>query len=275
MFMTAFRLYRLGCLDGHVPLSLLHAKYFSNLAPSGTGLTSQSDQCGGFWSLGGKYFCTDCVRRYRGPSGCYFILDSFRSGLPSVQLNVTKIGKGDGSDAIMKVYYGYGGRNHLKDIIFTEKSQLYTPVGSMLMIELRLLSSPAPEVSFSFDYKTTGPMPATTGGCGGLVSDSGFISSPGYPNQIMMSDNCVWMFQAGSGLSPSVETVQSDLSDFTGAYALVEIRDGMAGVDPIIAVLNGSRPDRFRGSTRNLFVRYFSQREKNKVGFAARFTSIR
>ncbi|TPP57601.1 hypothetical protein FGIG_02030 [Fasciola gigantica] len=238
-----------------------------NRVPLWFPLLHLGDQCGGFWSLGGKYFCTDCVRRYRGPSGCYFILDSFRSGLPSVQLNVTKIGKGDGSDAIMKVYYGYGGRNQLKDIIFSEKSQLYTPIGSMLMIELRLLSSPAPEVSFSFDFKTSG--------CGGLVSDSGFISSPGYPNRIMMSDNCVWMFQAGSGLSPSVETVQIDLSDFTGAYALVEIRDGMAGVDPVIAVLNGSRPDRFRGSTRNLFVRYFSQREQNKIGFAARFTSIR
>lgn len=42
--------------------------------------------------------------------------------------------------------------------------------------------------------------------------DSGFIYSPGYPNEVIREDNCVWVFYATSGLRPSLEIVRSEVN---------------------------------------------------------------
>lgn len=69
-------------------------------------------------------------------------------------LTKNKLGDGKGTQATIKVYDGARGRNTLLDVIINTKSQLYTPVGSMVMIELRLLGAPPPEVLFSFAFQT-------------------------------------------------------------------------------------------------------------------------
>ncbi|VDP70195.1 unnamed protein product [Echinostoma caproni] len=224
------------------------------------------DKCGGVWEAGGAYMCNDCVRRYIAPSTCTYILNSYTAGAPSLQLNITKLGKGDGSDVVLRVFDGARGRNTLLETINKNHTKLYTPVGSTIIIELRLLTMPIPEVSFSFLFQTSG--------CGGVILDSGFIFNPGYPDGINDEDNCVWIFYASSGLSPSIEILRSELSDSSGVCADVEVRDGESGVHPMIALLNGTDIRRYKGSSRNLWIRYTSYKSSHSYGFVGRLTSV-
>nr|VZI15898.1 unnamed protein product [Spirometra erinaceieuropaei] len=113
--------------------------------------------------------------------------------------------------------------------------------------------------------------------CSGRIkSDSGTITSPGYPNDYPPNRECIWRIQVPAGFSIALTFKTFELEDSWGcSNDYVEIYDGLTANSPRLRRLCGSTVPKPVWSTNNtLILRFLSDDRVQGQGFEINFEKV-
>ncbi|NP_001034901.1 bone morphogenetic protein 1b precursor [Danio rerio] len=110
--------------------------------------------------------------------------------------------------------------------------------------------------------------------CGGEVRrDSGQIESPNYPDDYRPNKACIWKIVVPEGFHVGLVFQSFEIEKHDNcAYDYLEVRDGDSESSPLLGRFCGyEKPDDFKSSSNQLWMKFVSDGSVNKAGFAANF----
>ncbi|XP_056323116.1 bone morphogenetic protein 1b isoform X1 [Danio aesculapii] len=110
--------------------------------------------------------------------------------------------------------------------------------------------------------------------CGGEVRrDSGQIESPNYPDDYRPNKACTWKIVVPEGFHVGLVFQSFEIEKHDNcAYDYLEVRDGDSESSPLLGRFCGyEKPDDFKSSSNQLWMKFVSDGSVNKAGFAANF----
>ena len=110
--------------------------------------------------------------------------------------------------------------------------------------------------------------------CGGeILTESGQLSSPNYPDDYRPNKECVWKITVPESFAVALKFQSFEVENHDSCvYDYLEVRDGHDERSPLIGKFCGYKvPDDIKSHSNKLYVKFVSDGSVQKAGFAASF----
>uniref|UniRef100_A0A3P8SX64 Cubilin n=1 Tax=Amphiprion percula TaxID=161767 RepID=A0A3P8SX64_AMPPE len=114
-----------------------------------------------------------------------------------------------------------------------------------------------------------------TVGCGGILSGSGRLHSPFYPNPYPHNKVCEWVINQPEGYVVTLNFLSFAIEEGTCHYDHVQVRDGSTSSSPLLGTFCGIEiPPRLQTTQRSMYIQFRTDSSENNFGFEAVYGSV-